>query len=149
VSAPNIPEINTVFVSVISSIVGGLIVAATNQLLTRYREKRQNFENLRIEYLIESWKKIERAACVGDEKGSDEVRKLYDDLEDAVASINLLGNPKEIEEAKRFAEALAAGTDPNCVRALLNSLRAALRGELGLQKVEPMSFFMRMKSRNQ
>ncbi len=93
--------------------------------------------------MIESWRKIEKAANVGETKNEDR-NKRYDELEDAVASINLLGNAKEVAEANRFAVSLTNGEGGE-VTTLLNTLRDGLRAELGLEPVAEMRLFMRMK----
>ncbi len=109
--------------SLLSSIFGGLIVAISNHIMTRRREQEKRLSDLRIEHLISCWKKIERAASVNhDAIGMEDKRKRYDDLEDAIASIMLLGDRSEVDAASQFARELATRSNAP-VNILLNTLR--------------------------
>ncbi len=73
-----------------------------------------------------------------------EFNRRYDELEDAIASIMLLGAKKEVETARKFAVALAEGTDRSATE-LLQPLRDSLRAELELEPVEGLGhLFFRM-----
>ena len=136
---------DAIVVSLISSIIGGLIVAFANHVMTRRREHEKKLSDLRIQHLIDSWKKIEKASVADhSEKGKDKKNALYDGLEDAIASIVLLGTKKEVELARMFAIELSHGAGASSTE-LLNALRASLRIELGLEGVEDMNVFLRMR----
>jgi hypothetical protein len=127
-----------------SSVTGGLVVAPVNHFMTKRREHEKKLAEMRIEHLIKCWKQIERAS--NSEKVADraELNRRYDELEDAIASIVLLGAKKEVETARKFAVALAEGTDKSATE-LLQSLRDSLRAELELEPVEGLGhFFFRM-----
>lgn len=132
------------FVPLTSSVFGGLVVAIVNHIMTRRRERDRKLADIRIEHLIKCWKQIERAAFVGDDATVSERNKRYDELEDAIASIMLLGGKREVEAASHFAVALADSSN-NSANGLLNSLRDSLRAELKLEPVASLSLFFRMR----
>ena len=127
-----------------SSIVGGLVVALVNHFMTKRREHEKKLAEVRIEHLIKCWKQIERASNTENVTDRTELNRRYDELEDAIASIVLLGAKKEVETARKFAVALAEGTDKSATE-LLQSLRDSLRAELELEPVEGLGhLFFRM-----
>ena len=137
-------DLNPAVLSLLSSIAGGLIVALVNHVMTRRREHEKKLADLRIQHLIDSWRKIEKASVVDRSPSSKEKRNsLYDGLEDAVASIMLLGTEKEVGLALKFSKELAEKRTSSADE-LLNALRASLRAELGLKGVADMNVFLRM-----
>jgi hypothetical protein len=137
-------DVNPIVLSLLSSIAGGLIVAFVNHLMTKRREHDKKLADLRIQHLIDSWRKIEKASVVDRSPSSrDKRNSLYDCLEDAIASIMLLGTEKEVELARKFSRELAEKRTSSADE-LLNALRASLRAELGLKSVADMNVFLRM-----
>jgi hypothetical protein len=137
-------ELSPIALSLLSSIAGGLVVAFVNHLMTRQREHEKKLADLRIQHLIESWRKIEKASVVDRSPSSrDKMNSLYDGLEDAVANIMLLGTQEEVELARKFSRELAEKRTSSA-NELLNALRASLRAELGLKVVPDMNVFLRM-----
>jgi hypothetical protein len=134
----------TILYSLLSAIVGGLIVAVANHLMARRRELEKKTTDIRIDYLIDCWMKIERAAFVGPEVETAERSARYDALEESVAKIILLGNAAEVTAAKKFARELAHGSNAS-VMELLNSLRDSLRKRLELDPAGPLDLFFRMQ----
>jgi hypothetical protein len=118
-----------------SSLIGGLVVALVNHVMTKRREHEKKLAEVRIEHLIKCWKQIERASNTENVTDRAELSRRYDDLEDAIASIVLLGAKKEVEAARRFAVALSEGSDKSATE-LLQSLRDSLRAELELEPVQ-------------
>lgn len=137
-------SIEMVLLSLISAVVGGLIVAFANHVMTRQREQEKKASDVRIEYLIDCWMKIERAACLGPDLGTDMKNNRLDELELAIAKVILLGDVAEVGAAKKFARDLAAGSNAS-VRDLLDSLRDSLREKLGLQPAGALDLFFRMQ----
>jgi len=125
-----------------SAVFGGLIVAASNHFLTARRDRSKRFSDHRIKMLLEAWKKIEAASNIDDWKGRDKA-KLYLDLEDAYASVILLGTDEQIAVAKKFAKSVGQGLGASSLD-LLNLLRKNLREELGLSETKEDFFFLRM-----
>jgi hypothetical protein len=95
--------------------------------------KTRDLENRKREiitgYLIEAYGNIENA-CGREGRTTEEQKRK---AEQAIADIQLLGSPKQIELAKKFAETMNKESfdDP---RYLLVELRNSLREELGLAK---------------
>jgi hypothetical protein len=134
----------TILYSLISGIVGGLIVAAFNHWLTRKHENEKNCFDLNIEYLIDRWIKIEHASLMS-QHVSLEIRACrLDDLEHAIARIFLIRNSKELDAAKAFAKSLAADTN-SLVNKLLDSLRDSLCERLELEPVGRLDLFLSMR----
>ena len=65
------------------------MVALVNHIMTRRREHEKTLAELRIEHLIECWRKIERGALVADGANRDSKNDAYDGIEDAIARITL------------------------------------------------------------
>jgi hypothetical protein len=137
-------DVSPIIISLLSSIIGGVIVAFANHAMTRRKEHEKKLADLRIQHLIDSWRKIEKASVVDSSPSSqDRKNALYDGLEDATASIMLLGTENEVELARKFSKELAAKRTSSADE-LLNALRASLRAELGLKSVADMNIFLRM-----
>ena len=137
-------SLDAIILSLLSSIAGGSIVAFVNHVMTRRREHEKKLADLRIQHLIDSWRKIEKASVVDHSPSSKDKRNsLYDGLEEAVGSIMLLGTEKEVELARTFSRELAEKRTSSADE-LLNALRASLRAELGLKGVADMNVFLRM-----
>jgi hypothetical protein len=120
-----------------SSVVGGLVVALVNHIMTMRREHEKKLAELRIEHLIECWRKLERGALVGDQASQESKNDAYDGIEDAIARITLLGTEREVEIAANVTAELSKN-HPEAIVALLNELRSNLRRELGLKSLPMM-----------
>jgi hypothetical protein len=137
--------LETVLLSLVSSVVGGLVVAFASHMMTRQRELEKKLVDVRVEHLISCWTKIERAAQIGQDEITAEAKKQrYDDLEVAIARIMLLGDRKEVEETRKFAYEMASGSGVS-VNNVLNALRDSLRQQFNLEQVAGMDLFFRMK----
>jgi uncharacterized protein YigA (DUF484 family) len=127
-----------------SSVIGGLAVALVNHLMTRRRERDKKLAEARIEQLIRSWKQIERASNTEKVTDRAELDRRYDELEQAIASIVLLGAKREVGAARKLAVALTEGADRSA-NELLQLLRDSLRAELELEPVEGLGhLYIRM-----
>jgi hypothetical protein len=125
-----------------SSVIGGLVVALVNNLMTKRREHEKKLAELRIEHLIECWRKIERAASVGVDASQESRNEAYDRIEEAIARIILLGTEREVEIASSVTATLTKH-DPEAIVELMNELRSNLRQDLGLKmlpKIENVFF---------
>lgn len=134
-----------VIIPLLTSVVGGLVVALVNHFMTKRREHARKLEELRIEQLIDCWRKIERGALVP-EYASQELRdEAYDGVEEAIARISLLGTASEVKIAAGVTERLSRN-DPSSIVELLNELRSSLRRELGLTRLpEVGNLFFRIR----
>ena len=119
-------------VTVVVALAGGWLghhFAARRDL---FNERRK----LRVTYLLEAYRKLEDA---GNRNDPDRTWPLF---ESAIADIQLLGSPAQVELARRFALNMAqhhtALLDP-----LVNDLRQSLRGELELPAVHETVVYLR------
>ena len=81
--------------------------------------------------MIEAYRKMEN----GSSRGID-ADKYSDEFHSAIADIQLLGSPVQVQIARKIAGALGSGTgEPVSVNELLNALRTELRLELNLPDV--------------
>jgi hypothetical protein len=126
-----------------ASIIG--VVALANHFMTKWREHEKKLVELRVEHLIECWRKIEHASLIAENSASLVRSEAYDGMDDAIARITLLGTKREIEIANSVVVALTQ-IDSSAVVDLLNELRGTLRKELGLEQVPKMqNEFFRMR----
>jgi len=104
-------------------------LAARRDLLNERRK-------LRVAYLLEAYRKLEKA---GNRTDPETAWPL---LESAIADIQLLGSPHQVDLARQFALEMAqqhtALLDP-----LVNDLRDTLRSELELQRVRETVTYLR------
>ncbi len=116
------------------AIIGWFIVHS----LSSNRDRANKRRDLRVQYLIEAWRRLENAS-----NRSDKLRSS--DLEAAIADIQLFGSPRQIELAQKFTEDFAntrsAGLDE-----LLEDLRQDLRKELRLETVPKSMKYLRIIS---
>lgn len=114
------------------------VVTMLGWFILHWFAKRRDIANkqkeLRINYLIEAWRKLEYAAN----------RKEFDKtecLEKPIADIQLFGTKKQISLAIELATAIVENQDSN-LTGLLEELRGNLRKELNLEKVStPIKIF--------
>lgn len=119
-------------VTVMVALLGGWLghrFAARRDLLNERRK-------LRVTYLLEAYRKLEDAG------NRDDPARQWPLFESAIADIQLLGSPKQVELARRFALEMAqnrtALLDP-----LVNDLRCSLREELELPEVRETVVYLR------
>jgi hypothetical protein len=107
--------------------------------LASKREILADKRKLRVTYILEAYRRLENAGnrSIGPESAEGH------DIESAIADIQLLGTPKQIELAVKFADAFAtdgvASFDP-----ILYDLRNSLRQELALEPTNASLKFLRI-----
>jgi hypothetical protein len=87
--------------------------------------------DVRVAYLIDAFRVLTKRANLPKGKHPE----LAAPIESALADIQLLGTPSQIEAAKRFAQA-EARNEVISMDDLLNAFRAELRAELSLPPIE-------------
>jgi hypothetical protein len=102
----------------------------------RKRDKEIKQKELRVNYLIEAWRKLEHAA---NRKGYDAIEYL----EKPIADIQLFGTIKQIELAQKIAFDMVENQKGNLTD-LLEDLRQDLRKELNLEKASIEIKFLRI-----
>lgn len=91
---------------------------------------------MRAAYLIEIWRKLERASNREDNSHSDQ-------LEEALADIQLLGSKEQALMARDIAKSFAE-TRRAELGSLLENIRNSLRNEIGLKGVEEKIIHLRI-----
>lgn len=100
-------------------------------LLTSRRERKADKRKVRVDFMIEAYRKLENGSCRG-----ANAAKYSEQFHSAIADIQLLGSPSQVEVAKAIALALGSGTGKQIsINDLLNVLRTELRSELDLPQV--------------
>lgn len=124
------------------AIIGALIVVAgwvVSHHLSKSREIAAEKRKLRVEFLLAAYRRLEHASQRHSFQGKDAVEKL----ESAIADIQLLGTPEQVILAQSFALDLAENKGASAKDLLVN-LRASLRNELDLERVETDLRFLRL-----
>ncbi len=89
--------------------------------------------------MIEAYRKLES----GSSRGAN-ATKYSEAFHSALADIQLLGSPVQVEIARKTATALGTGTgEPVSINDLLNALRKELRSELSLPEVSGQLVILR------
>jgi hypothetical protein len=95
---------------------------------------------LRIKYLLEAYRKIERAS------NHDDIKQYWSDFESAIADIQLLGSPRQVSLARQFAISMAKNSTAS-LDDLIFDLRQSLRSELQLETVSENVVYLRMSDK--
>ena len=112
-------------ITIIVVIAGWFVV----HLLTANRDRVNKHRDIRMDYLITAYQRLENAVHRKQES------KYFRDMESSVADIQLFGNESQIEQVKIFLKEFEE-KGLGSVDDLLNNLRDELREELNLSKVE-------------
>jgi hypothetical protein len=115
--------------------IAGWIVAHRFAIL---RERAGKRRELQVKYLIEAYRKLERAA-----HREVPLPTNPEDLETAIADIHLLGSAEQVRLAQDFVREFTE-TKRGDISDLLISLRHDLRRELGLEEVQAKVAFLRI-----
>lgn len=120
-----------------SSFVAGVAGAYIGHLLTSRRERRSRLQQQRIQYLVDAYRAFAKA------NHHPRLHEVADDLERAVADIQLLGSPELIRLAQMFSEELATNEEAS-LDELLATIRKGLRDELGEKPVSGRIIWLRI-----
>jgi hypothetical protein len=104
------------------------------------RDLRSKRREIRVDYLIRAYRRLEAGACRGPIDASDYGR----DFESAIADIQLFGTNDQVRLAKEMAAAIAEHTKGASAGPLLLSLRDALRKELDLGAINEQPIHFRL-----
>jgi hypothetical protein len=118
-----------------------IFVAVVGWWVAHYFSSRRDLTNerrkLRVEYLLEAYRKLERAS------NRNDIKQYWSDFETAIADIQLLGSPRQVSLARRFAISMAKdSTAP--LDDLIFDLRQSLRSELQLELVNENVVYLRI-----
>jgi hypothetical protein len=107
--------------------------------LTSKRELKAEKRKVRVSFMIEAYRKLESGSCRG-----ANAAKYSEAFHSAIADIQLLGSPTQVEIARKIATALGTGTGERVtINELLNALRKELRSELNLPEVSGQLVILR------
>ena len=107
--------------------------------LTKKRDQENKKRELRIEYLIDAWTKLEYAS----NRNINEI-EFIEYIEKPLAAIQLFGTLNQINFAKKIAEEIA-NNGQTSLDSILESLRKDLRKELNLEKTNSEMKYIRFK----
>jgi hypothetical protein len=93
---------------------------------------------MRVQYLLDAYRRLERA------QNRDMTREVADELEAALADIQLLGSPRQVELAVAFIKEFAEKRNASAEE-LMQDLRRSLRQELLLDPVPPARMWPRIE----
>jgi hypothetical protein len=119
------------------AVVSGVAIAAAGWIVSQYQARRAIRRNMRIDYLLGAYRRLEQAS--NRPMTASEEREV----EAAVADIQLLGSPSQVELADAFVTVFAANGSAD-TGPLLQDLRASLRHELLLEEVPPKHLWLRI-----
>ncbi len=123
-------------VDILTLVLSGLAIIGTifSLFIGHSLSQKRDFENrkneIRIQYLIDAYRKIEDAS---NREEPNDKRLLQ--LESAIADIQLFGSEKQVRLALKIAEDMARTKSAGTLE-LLQEFRASLREELGVPQVE-------------
>lgn len=122
-----------ILITALIVIIGWLVA----HLLTQHRERIGKRQDKRTEYLINAYRKLESSA------NREATREMANNIESAIADIQLFGNEKQINFANVFSKSLTE-KGPASLDNLLIQLREDLRKELKLSKVPRSISYLRI-----
>jgi hypothetical protein len=125
-------------ISLLSSIVGGLIVAFVNHAMTKRREHDRSKHELNLKYLIEAWRNLSKGS-----RDDVEIWEKASALEKGIEDVQLFGSAEQIKMAQLMAQEMTTKGSSNTTP-LLHNLRNDIRRELRLENVAEAEFFFRI-----
>jgi hypothetical protein len=126
-----IPLLVTTVVAIIGWIAGHLLTAA--------RDRANKRRELRVQFLIDAYRKLEAAANRDGNQEPD-----WPAFETAIADIQLFGTKSQVENATTFADEFASKGTYSLSR-LLMDLRSDLREELRLEPIKGTIMHLRVE----
>ena len=125
-----------IFIPLVTSALIAIVGWYVAYLAAIRRDRMQKRRDLTVQYLIEAYRRVEKAA-LNELKGP-----ASSDLESAIADIQLFGSADQVKHAQEFARNHAA-TGQASANSLLVTLRRDLRKELNLERVSDSLLFYR------
>lgn len=107
--------------------------------LSSQRDLLNERRKLRVSYLLEAYRRLESGS-----NRRDDPSEAWEQIESAIADIQLLGSPEQVKFARQFAQGIS---DTNTASAdnLLYDLRRSLRRELHLPVADGSITFLRFR----
>ena len=111
-----------------SSFVAGIAGAFLGHWLSNLREKRNRLQEQRIQYLVDAYRAFAKA------NHHPRLYEVADDLEQAIADVQLLGSSELIGLVQKFANDMGTRQEAE-LDDILVTIRKNLRAELGESQV--------------
>ncbi len=125
-----------------SSFIAGIDGAYIGHVLTARRERRSRLQKQRSQYLVEAYRAFAKA------NHHPRLYEVADDLEQAIADIQLFGTPELIALTQTFCREMAA-EETASLDDILTTIRQNLRIELGEQPVSGKMMWLRIGRRTE
>ncbi|MBB6146917.1 hypothetical protein HNQ77_004898 [Silvibacterium bohemicum] len=119
-----------------------LIVVSLSHFFTSHRDQVNRRREQRIEYLVTVFRALSKA------NNHPRLYEVADDVEQAVADIQLFGTPEQVRLVQEFATALGTKHEAE-LNPLLISLRDDLRSDLGAQSIPQRLIWLRIARKNE
>jgi hypothetical protein len=116
-----------------AAIIVTAVIAVCGWLVSQAQARRAARRNMRIEYLVSAYRRLERAS------NRPLTSETTSELEAAVADVMLLGSPEQVALAEAFVKKFAAEHQADS-QPLLLTLRASLRQELLLGELPQTAY---------
>lgn len=130
---------NSIIISIISSsLLAGIVCAVLGHWLSSVRDKKQRLREMRITYLIDAYRVFTKA------NRHPRIYEIADELEQAIADIQLFGSPNLIELTKRFTFEMAAHHTAS-LDEIQQVIRTYLRKELGEKVIKEKMFWLQIR----
>ena len=120
-----------------SSLVAGIVGAFLGNWLSYRREKKHKLQEQRVQYLIQAYRAFSKA------NHHPRLYEVADELEQAIADIQLLGSPELIRLAQAFSTEFAKREETS-LDDVLFTIRRELRRELGEEPVSGKIIWLRI-----
>lgn len=114
-----------------------LAVVGITHLLSVYRDRENKRREQRLGYLIAAFRALAKA------NHHEHLYEIADELEQAVADLQVFGTAEQVKLAQKFAEELGR-TQHADIDELLNELRNSLRKELGREPITGKMCWMKI-----
>lgn len=114
-----------------------LLVVALGHAFTLWRDRQNRRQEQRIDYLVSVYRVFSKA------NHHPRLYEVAEELEQAVADVQLFGTPKQVALAREFATDLGANQTAT-MDDLLMELRDSLRAELGATPISGRQLWMRV-----
>jgi hypothetical protein len=125
-----------------SSLVAGIAGAYIGHVLTTRRERRSRLQQQRSLYLVDAYRAFAKA------NHHPRLYEVADDLEQAIADIQLFGTPELIALTQTFCREMAAAETAS-LDDILATIRQNLRTELGEKPVSGKMMWLRIGRRTE
>jgi len=118
-----------------------LVISVASHQLTVRRELRAKRRELRLSYLIKSYRTLSKAV------GHPKLHEMSDELQEAIADIQFLGTVGQAKLASNVAQKLGNEGSADFT-SLLYALRDELRRELALGSIDSRIWWVRIRPKN-